>query len=393
MQIHIPDYIQVLIDLLNQNHYSTYVVGGAIRNALLGLPIHDYDLTTDATPDEMLQVFSTHRVFKTGIQHGTITVLSKGQPVEITTFRSENVYEDHRHPSGVSFSKCIKEDCKRRDFTINALCYNNHEGLIDFFGGIDDLQHKIIRCIGNASERIDEDALRILRALRFAGRLSFTIEEKTATAIHKQKDLLHYISEERIHNEWIGILETNALTSILVEYSDVIQVFIPELTKDIIQHSLTAIHQAPLDANIRMAILLKNIPNAKEILERLKYSGAEQSIILSCIQNSEFKLSSKIELKQFLSTLKIPFDTYHQYRSAIDTGYQKETIHAYYQEIHNMHEPYQLKDLAIDGNVVKELGYQGKEIASILQKCLNTVIENPENNTVEHLTNMIKRTL
>lgn len=393
MQIQIPDYIQVLIDLLNQNHYSAYVVGGAIRNALLGLPIHDYDLTTDATPDEMLQVFSTHRVFKTGIQHGTITVLSKGQPVEITTFRSENVYEDHRHPSGVSFSKCIKEDCKRRDFTINALCYNNHEGLIDFFGGIDDLQHKIIRCIGNASERIDEDALRILRALRFAGRLSFTIEEKTATAIHKQKDLLHYISEERIHTEWIGILETNALTSILVEYSDVIQVFIPELTKDNIQHSLTAIHQAPLDANIRMAILLKDISNAKGILERLKYSGSEQAIILSCIQNSEYKLSSKIELKQFLSTLKIPFDTYHQYRSAIDTGYQKETIHAYHQEIHNMHEPYQLKDLAIDGNVVKELGYQGKEIASILQKCLNTVIENPENNTVEHLTNMIKRTL
>ena len=393
MQIQIPDYIQVLIDLLNQNHYSAYVVGGAIRNALLGLPIHDYDLTTDATPDEMLQVFSTHRVFKTGIQHGTITVLSKGQPVEITTFRSENVYEDHRHPSGVSFSKCIEEDCKRRDFTINALCYNNSEGLIDFFGGIDDLQHKIIRCIGNASERIDEDALRILRALRFAGRLSFTIEEKTATAIHKQKDLLYYISEERIHNEWIGILETNSLTSILVEYSDVIQVFIPELTNSIIQHSLTAIYQSPLDANIRMAILLKDISNAKGILERLKYSGSEQAIILSCIQNSEFKLSSKIELKQFLSTLKIPFDTYHRYRSAIDTGYQKENIHAYHQEIHNMHEPYQLKNLAIDGNVIKELGYQGKEIASILQKCLNTVIENPENNTIEYLTNMIKRTL
>ena len=393
MQIQIPDYIQVLIDLLNQNHYSAYVVGGAIRNALLGLPIHDYDLTTDATPDEMLQVFSTHRVFKTGIQHGTITVLSNGHPVEITTFRSENVYEDHRHPSGVSFSKCIEEDCKRRDFTINALCYNKHEGLIDFFGGIDDLQHKIIRCIGNASERIDEDALRILRALRFAGRLSFTIEEKTATAIHKQKDLLHYISEERIHTEWIGILETNSLTSILVEYSDVIQVFIPELTNSIIQRSLTAIHQSPLDANIRMAILLKDISNTKGILERLKYSGSEQVIILSCIQNSEYKLSSKIELKQFLSTLKIPFDTYHQYRSAIDTDYQKETIHAYHQEIHNMHEPYQLKDLAIDGNVVKELGYQGKEIASILQKCLNTVIENPENNTIEYLTNMIKRTL
>ena len=245
MKIQIPDYIQVLIDLLNQNYYSAYVVGGAIRNALLELPIHDYDLTTDATPDEMLQVFSSHRVLKTGIQHGTITVLSKGHPVEITTFRSENVYEDHRHPSGVLFSDNIKEDCKRRDFTINALCYNNNEGLLDFFGGVNDLSNKIIRCIGNANERIDEDALRILRALRFAGRLSFTIEENTATAIHKQKDLLHYISEERIHSEWIGILETNALSSILIEYSDVIQVFIPELKENIIQESISSINQYP----------------------------------------------------------------------------------------------------------------------------------------------------
>ena len=392
MKIQIPDYIQVLIDLLNQNHYSAYVVGGAIRNALLGLPIHDYDLTTDATPDEMLQVFSSYRVFKTGIQHGTITVLSKGQPVEITTFRSENTYEDHRHPSTVSFSDNITEDCKRRDFTINALCYNKREGLIDFFGGIEDLHHQIIRCIGNASERIDEDALRILRALRFAGRLSFTIEENTATAIHKQKQLLHYISEERIHNEWVGILETNALSSILTEYSDVIQVFIPELKEYIIQESLTSINQSPLNANIRMAILLKDISNAKEILERLKYSGAEQTVILSCIRNSEYKLSSKIELKQFLSTLNIPFNTYHQYRTAIDPNYQRENIHAYYQEIQNMHEPYQLKDLAINGNTVKELGYQGKDIKDILQRCLNTVIENPENNTIEYLINMIKRT-
>ena len=391
MKIQIPDYIQVLIDLLNQNHYSAYVVGGAIRNALLGLPIHDYDLTTDATPDEMLKVFSSYRVFKTGIQHGTITVLSKGQPVEITTFRSENTYEDHRHPSGVSFSDNIKEDCKRRDFTINALCYNKREGLIDFFGGIEDLHHQIIRCIGNASERIDEDALRILRALRFAGRLSFTIEENTATAIHKQKDLLHYISEERIHNEWVGILETNALSSILTEYSDVIQVFIPELKEYIIQESLTSIKQSPLNANIRMAILLKDISNAKEILERLKYSGAEQTVILSCIRNSEYKLSSKIELKQFLSTLNIPFGTYHQYRTAIDPNYQRENIHAYYQEIQNMHEPYQLKDLAINGNTVKELGYQGKDIRDILQRCLNAVIENPEYNSVEYLISMIKR--
>ena len=141
-----------------------------------------------------------------------------------------------------------------------------------------------------------------------------------------------------------------------------------------------------------MAILLKDISNAKEILERLKYSGAEQTVILSCIRNSEYKLSSKIELKQFLSTLNIPFNTYHQYRTAIDPNYQRENIHAYYQEVQNMHEPYQLKNLAINGNTVKELGYQGKDIKDILQRCLNAVIENPENNTIEYLINMIKRT-
>ena len=392
MKIQIPDYIQVLIDLLNKNGYSAYVVGGAIRNAFLELPIHDYDLTTDATPKEMLQVFSNYRVFQTGIQHGTITVLSNKQPVEITTFRSENIYEDHRHPSGVSFSKSIEEDCKRRDFTINALCYNNSEGLIDFFGGINDLQHKIIRCIGNPHERIDEDALRILRALRFAGRLSFTIEEKTATTIHKQKDLLHYISEERIHNEWVGILETNALPSILSEYSDVIQIFIPELTNSIIQYTLNAIIRSPLDANIRMTILLKDIPNAKEILERLKYSGSEQTVILGCIKYSTRTLTSKVELKQFLSTLNIPFDIYHSYRCAIDTNYQKDTMLAYYHEIQDASEPYLLKHLAIDGNTIKGIGYQGKEIANILHACLDEVIHHPENNDAKILIDMIKRT-
>ena len=257
---------------------------------------------------------------------------------------------------------------------------------------MDDLQHKIIRCIGNPHERIDEDALRILRALRFAGRLSFTIEENTAIAIHKQKDLLHYISEERIHNEWVGILETNALPSILSEYSDVIQVFIPELKDSIIQQSLASIKRSLLNANIRMAILLKDIPNAKEILERLKYSGAEQTVILGCIKHSTKSLTSKVELKQFLSTLNIPFDIYHSYRYAIDTNYLKDTMLAYYHEIQDANEPYLLKHLAIDGNTIKGLGYQGKEIADILHACLDEVIHHPENNNDKILIDMIKRT-
>lgn len=392
MKIEIPAYVQTLIKLLETHHFQAFVVGGAIRNTLLNLPVHDYDLTTEATPDQMLEVFKDYPVIETGKKFGTLTVLIEHHPIEVTTFRSENSYIDHRCPSSVQYSKSIQEDCKRRDFTINALCTRGDDEILDFFNGIDDLHNEIIRCIGNPVERFDEDALRILRALRFAGRLSFTIEENTAHAIHAQKDLLKEISVERIHSEWIGILQTHSLPDIITNYPDVIQVFLPELSTSWLLDNTKILAQSKGDANIRMAILLRNQQSPKQILKRLTYSTDEINIIITCIQNMHVSLTNKIELKYLLSKLKIPFDTYHSFRCVIDDSYQASTIHAYYQEIINNHEPYSLKDLVINGNTLKQYGYLGKQIADILTDCLSDVIENPSHNTSDYLHNKLKNT-
>ena len=191
MELDLPKYIQKLIHELQNHGYEAYLVGGAIRNHLLGYPIKDYDLTTNATPAEMMRVFQNYPTIPTGIQHGTLTVLSQGHPIEITTYRVDGEYQDHRHPNQVQFSSSLKEDCARRDFTINALCYHQQEGLVDFFQGQRDLEKRLIRCIGKAEDRFEEDALRILRALRFAARF----REKNAVKIAENKTAIASIPD------------------------------------------------------------------------------------------------------------------------------------------------------------------------------------------------------
>ena len=199
MKLEIPAYVKVLMDQLNDSGYECYIVGGAIRSMLLGLPVHDYDLTTNALPAQMKNVFTSNKTIDTGLKHGTLTVLSSHHPIEITTYRKDSTYQDHRHPDAVQFTSAIEEDCARRDFTINAFCYNDNDGILDFFDGRQDLKNHILRCIGDPSQRFEEDALRILRAVRFASQLHFEIEENTKNAIFAKKNLLSYISLERIH--------------------------------------------------------------------------------------------------------------------------------------------------------------------------------------------------
>ncbi len=170
-----------IIDTLLCAGFSAYAVGGAVRDCLLGLDAHDFDVTTSATPEKVKSLFE--KTIDTGIAHGTVTVLEEGEAVEVTTFRADGEYLDNRKPESVTLVKDVSEDLSRRDFTINALCYNKQEGLIDLFGGQDDLKNKIIRAIGNPEERFSEDALRILRAVRFSAQLGFEIEEKTKKAM------------------------------------------------------------------------------------------------------------------------------------------------------------------------------------------------------------------
>ena len=187
-KINIPDYCRRIMAVLNKNGFEAFLVGGCVRDNLMGIIPHDYDITTNATPDEMLKIFGDFKVIETGLKHGTITVVIDENNVEITTYRIDGEYDDNRHPKEVSFTRNLKDDLKRRDFTVNAMAYNDEQGLVDLFGGKDDLDNKVIRCVGEPDKRFKEDGLRILRAIRFASVLKFSIAEETAKSIHKNKE-------------------------------------------------------------------------------------------------------------------------------------------------------------------------------------------------------------
>ncbi len=227
-QILLPQEILGAITALEAQGHTAYAVGGCVRDALMGVAPKDYDITTSATPEEIHEVFASHRLIDTGLKHGTVTVLLGVFPVEITTFRKDGTYTDGRHPDNVAFTPSLEEDLVRRDFTVNAMAYSDRTGLVDISGGVDDLERGVIRCVGDAERRFSEDALRILRALRFSSRLSFEIAPETAEAIHRLKDNLRLVSPERIMAELNGILAGRDAPRILFEYADVLLSQIPE---------------------------------------------------------------------------------------------------------------------------------------------------------------------
>ena len=219
----IPPYAAIAIEKLNNSGFEACVVGGCVRDTLLGRTPGDWDICTSALPDQTRQVFeSHHHVIDTGIKHGTVTVVSDGHPLEITTYRTEGNYTDHRRPDSVTFVSDIRQDLSRRDFTVNAMAYSRTTGLIDLFGGREDLQNRIIRCVGDPEKRFEEDALRVLRALRFAAVLDFEIEPQTAAAVHKMRGLLENIAVERIFIELKKLLSAPAACRIVSEFGDVI---------------------------------------------------------------------------------------------------------------------------------------------------------------------------
>ena len=227
MQIQLPKKVQFIIDTLIQHGHEAYAVGGCVRDIILGRNPEDWDITTSASPYEVKNIF--HRTVDTGIQHGTVTVLLEKEGFEVTTYRIDGEYTDNRRPNSVQFTKSLTEDLKRRDFTINAMAYNDKEGLVDKFSGIHDMENQMIRCVGVATERFDEDALRILRAIRFSAQLNFHIEEETLKAIVSRKDLLNNISAERIREELNKLLLSKHPEKLLLAYdTGVSQIVLPE---------------------------------------------------------------------------------------------------------------------------------------------------------------------
>lgn len=252
----VPAYIRRIFEVLQENGKHGYLVGGSLRDILRGVAPHDFDMTTDATPDEMLQIFADWRIIPTGLKHGTVTVLSQGHPVEITTHRTDGAYTDSRHPDSVTFTASLKDDLARRDFTVNAMAWSERSGLIDLFGGIDDLQNGILRAVGEPERRFSEDALRILRCYRFVAQLDFTVEESTARAAKKCAARLADIAAERIFAELSRMLISPAaekgLTGLLAAECAPYVFF--NATPD--RRALPLLTSLPPDAAQRLAALL-----------------------------------------------------------------------------------------------------------------------------------------
>lgn len=268
----LPDYATYVIEKLEQYGFEAYVVGGCVRDSLLGITPKDWDVCTNATPQEVLRVFRKNPVIKTGLKHGTVTVMVNHEPVEVTTFRLDGEYTDNRHPDSVVFVSRVEEDLARRDFTINAMAYNPTRGLVDAFGGQEDLANGRIRCVGEPDERFNEDGLRIMRALRFASRFDFGIESETAFSIRRNRHLLENVSVERIYKELKGILTGKGALSMLLAFPDVMAVIMPELAPtfgfeqntpyhkyDVWTHTAHAVQAAPAQEVLRLAMLLHDI--------------------------------------------------------------------------------------------------------------------------------------
>lgn len=230
IEIKMPEEAEKALNILKSCGHEAYVVGGCVRDAILGSVPSDWDITTSALPEEISSCFKNYRTINTGLKHGTVTVIINKMHLEITTYRIDGKYSDNRRPDEVTFTDKISMDLKRRDFTMNSLAYNK-EGIVDLFGGIEDIKNKIVKCVGVPDERFQEDGLRILRAMRFAAVLGFNVEEDTRKSIHKNKNLLKNISFERINNEFMKLLNGVKCSEILSEYKDVVEVFIPEISE------------------------------------------------------------------------------------------------------------------------------------------------------------------
>lgn len=346
MVINIPSQVNRVIEILHSHGHSAYVVGGACRDMLMGKTAHDWDVATSALPQETAKIFNGFRVIETGIKHGTVTVIADGTPVEITTFRIETGYSDNRHPDKVDFTNKIEEDLSRRDFTVNAIAYSPVDGFIDPYGGREDIEKKVIRCVGNPDTRFGEDALRILRALRFSAVLGFEIDKETVASIHRNKQLLANISAERIFAETSKMLCGKDVKRILTDFSDVVFFLFPELEAmlgckqnherhiyDVWGHTIAAVDAVKAAPHLRFAMLLhdsgkphvkttdengidhfynhakKSREIANGILQRLKTSNAFRQTVCDMVEFHDF-LPDKISRKTYKKYIaKLGFDT------------------------------------------------------------------------------------
>lgn len=426
MEIFIPKDVSFLIDSIYENGYEAFMVGGCVRDSVLNLIPNDYDITTNAKPKEIINIFKDYKIIDTGIKHGTVSIILNNNIYEITTYRIEGEYENNRRPKTVEFTSRIEEDLRRRDFTINAMAYNKQFGIIDKFNGLEDLQNRIIKTVGNPDERFEEDGLRMIRAIRFSSKLGFNIDENTLNSIYKNSYIIKNISIERINEEFTKILLSDNPQNIILLYKTNVFKYLgihcnlnrdyyKELEKYI--NILRYCDNNLLDKLIILDYLISNeilkcidkyekykyyCENIKKlnIINNLRYSN---KVINYCNDIMEYMIKDidkidKIVIKRYLNNigyeklnkvfkLKLIYNVFFNNKDNVE--FFKQCIKQL-DEIENSKECYEIKSLEIDGKILKDLGYKGKEIGEKLSFLLDQVIKDPLLNKKDILINLLK---
>ncbi len=429
-----------IIDTLEQNGYQGYIVGGCVRDSLLGLVPKDYDICTNALPNEVKLCFLGLNVIDTGLKHGTVTLILNSTPYEITTFRTDGEYVDNRRPTNVTFVRNIKEDLMRRDFTVNAMAYNRKVGVVDLFDGKKHLEQKLISAVLDPDTRFKEDGLRIIRGLRFASVYGFDIEQATSESMLKNKYLLNNISQERLNTELCKLLVGDNVEKILLDYKEVFSIIIPQLSKmfdfaqhnsyhiyDVYTHTVKAVsHSAPIK-EVRLALLFHDIAKpetftqdqsgtghfyrhaqqseliARMCLNKLKFDNKTKSVVLKLVKYHDANITPDLKsVKRWLNKFgQHNFELLLEVKKA-DTLAQskkehKEKLYILKQlkqlakQVETEQLCFNLKSLAVSGNDLIEIGVpKGKQVGEILQQILQNVIEGTLINEKKEILNFVK---
>lgn len=440
MLIHLPEEVKVILHTLQGAGCEAYAVGGCIRDSLLGRTPDDWDITTSARPEETKALFG--KTIDTGIQHGTVTVMRHGRGYEVTTYRVDGEYEDGRHPKEVTFTASLEEDLKRRDFTVNAMAYNEEDGLVDLFGGRQDLERKIIRCVGEANERFEEDALRIMRAVRFSAQLGFTIEERTKEAIRGHADRLRQVSAERIQMELTKLVTSPNPDFLRIAWeTGITAVVLPEFDRlmeqpqnnphhcfSVGEHTLHAMRAVRPDKCLRLAMLLHDVAKplclttdeagidhfhghaqkgeriAAQILKRLRYDNHTTELVSRLVKWHDVAIEpEKKAVRRAASRMgKDLFPLILEVKAAdlaAQSDYRRaekqewlEQLRGLYEEIEREGDCLTIKDLAVNGRDLMRAGMEpGPQLGRTLQGLLEIVLEDPEKNTKEYLLSLLPK--
>ena len=442
MKITLPKKVLLIIENLQFHGYEAYAVGGCVRDSILARRPEDWDITTSAKPQEIKRLF--RRTVDTGIEHGTVTVLIGKDSFEVTTYRVDGVYEDGRHPKEVRFTSRLEEDLQRRDFTINAMAYNDEVRLVDVFGGMQDLNHHLIRCVGDPEERFSEDALRILRAVRFSAQLNFPIEPNTAEAVRKLAPTLEKISAERIQAELVKLLVSPHPERIRDAYElGITKVILPEWDAmagveqntphhkyDVAEHTIRALKYVKRDKILRLTMLFHDMGKpamrttdengrdhfkghalvseeiARRVMRRLKFDNDTVKKVTRLVCYHDYRVEpTERNIRRAMNRIGVDLFPYYLAVRMADAKAQSpymrrekiENIVAMrelYQEVLRKEECVTLRQLAVSGRDLMDMGMKpGRELGSMLAELLEYVIDDPERNRKEILCGYVREKL